>query len=316
VPHRVGFACGPDGAPRGAVVVARGTRRRGGVPLRTAHVGTAGEPRPDGVEAPYGRLVCAPGDRPAVAAALVGALEAEPGWDLVLAERLHPDDAAALLRAAPRWSGAPEPSPTADLAPVGPAGDALAALPARTRGQVRRALREHGPLVVEVADGPGAAHDVLDELARLHGLRFRPGAFARPRFHAFHRDLVDALVPDGRMLLVRVRADGRTVGCVTVLRDGDRALSYTGGMAAPRGPRDKPGFLVHASAMGVCAERGMGEYDLLTGAAPYKLELGRAPREQWTLRAQRLGPRVLAGSATRGVRRAIGRGPVRPGSGA
>jgi CelD/BcsL family acetyltransferase involved in cellulose biosynthesis len=307
VRHRVGLAVAADGSTRGAVVVADGVRRRGGVALRSAHVGTGGEPRPGGVEAPYVRLACTDPDRPAVARALVAALGADPRWDVVAAERLHHDDAAALHDAAPHWSATPEPSPSADLVAATVDGDVLPALPPRTRRALRRTVREHGPAAVEVADGPAAAHDVLDELTALHEARFAPGAFADPRFARFHRALVDALVPDGRLLLVRVRRGPRTLGCVAILRDGPRALSYTGGMGRPEGPHDKPGFVAHATAMAACARRGMTEYDLLTGDAPYKRELGRLDRAQWTVRTERRTARVLAGSATRRARRAVDR---------
>jgi CelD/BcsL family acetyltransferase involved in cellulose biosynthesis len=148
---------------------------------------------------------------------------------------------------------------------------------------------------------------VLDELVALHEARFAPGAFADPRFSRFHRALVDALVPSGRLLLVRVRRGPATVGCVTVLRDGRRALSYTGGMAPAAGPHDKPGFLTHVAAMAACAHRGMEEYDLLTGPSPYKRELGPLEREQWTVSTERRTARVLAGNATRGARRVLDR---------
>jgi CelD/BcsL family acetyltransferase involved in cellulose biosynthesis len=309
VRHRVGLAVAPDGAPRGAVVVADAVRRRGGVALRCAHVGTGGEPRPGGVEAPYVRLACSDPDRPAVARALVAALGADPRWDVVAAERLHPDDAAALHDAAPHWTATLEPSPSTDLVAATVDGDVLPALPPRTRRALRRTVREHGPAAVEIADGPAAAHDVLDELAALHEARFAPGAFGDPRFRRFHRALVDALAPDGRLLLVRVRRGPRTLGCVAILRDGLRALSYTGGMAAPEGRHDKPGFVVHAAAMAACARRGVEEYDLLTGDAPYKHELGRLERAQWTVRTERRTARVLAGSATRRARRTLERTP-------
>lgn len=307
VRHRVGVAVDADGTPRGATIVADGVRRRGGVALRAAHVGCAGEPRPGGVETPYGRLLCAPGDRVPVARALVAALGADPRWDVALAERLHPDDAHALHEAAPHWAAGPEPSPSTSLASVPDDGDVLAAVPARTRGQVRRAVRAHGPVAIEVAADVAAAHDVLDELARLHEARFAPGAFADPRFARFHRALVEGLVPTGGLLLVRVRRGPAALGCVAVLRDGRRALSYTGGMAPAAGPHDKPGFLVHVAAMAVCGQRGMDEYDLLTGAAPYKRELGPLAREQWTLSTERRTARVLAGAATRGARQALQR---------
>lgn len=117
--------------------------------------------------------------------------------------------------------------------------------------------------------------------------------------------MLAALLPTGELLLLRVRRGGTTLGCVTVLRDGDRALSWTGGLAAPAGPHDKPGFLVHAAAMAACVARGLRAYDLL-GDAPYKRELGRDPGVQVTLRLTRPGARTLLGDAGRRVARRAG----------
>lgn len=307
VPHRIAVVR-RGGTPIGAAVVADGRRQRGRIPLRTAHLGTAGEPGGAGVEAPYQRLLAAPDDRDAVAAALVRGLHQQQRWDELRIERFEAGDAAALLAADPSLDAYGEPSPSVALGEVD-GGDALPALPSRTRQQVRRALRADGPAALELADGAAAAHAILDELIDLHERRFAGGAFADPRFAGFHRDLVDALVPSGLLLVMRVRSPRRTIGCVAVLRDGPRALSYTGGMAAAHDRHDKPGFVTHALAIGACAELGLVEYDLLTGAAPYKRELARLDRRQLTLSVRRRRPRVLLGGA---VRRAGRRAPARP----
>lgn len=297
VPHRVAVVHRGE-TPIGAALVADGRRQRGRIPLRTAHLGTAGEPVGAGVEAPYQRLLAAPDDRDAVAAALMRGVHEQQRWDELRIERFDAGDAAALLAADPSLEAYGEPSPSVGLDEVDD-GDALPALPSRTRQQVRRALRGDGPAVIELADDVAAAHAILDELIALHERRFAGGAFADPRFAAFHRDLVDALVPSGLLLLLRARSPRRTLGCVAVLRDGQRALSYTGGMAASLDRHDKPGFVTHALAMGVCAELGIAEYDLLTGPAPYKRELARLDRRQLTLSVRRRRPRVLLGGAVR-----------------
>jgi hypothetical protein len=80
VPHR--FAVGEaDGAPCGIALVTRGVgRRRGPFPLRTVHLGTAGEPPDESVYVEYNAVLVDPERLTAFATALVGEIARDPSW--------------------------------------------------------------------------------------------------------------------------------------------------------------------------------------------------------------------------------------------
>src|SRR5262249_59597271 len=73
VPHRFAVATGSGGV-RGIALLTSGVgQTRGPVPVRTLHLGTAGEPPEDTIWVEYNRLLVAPRDRPSFAAALLRA---------------------------------------------------------------------------------------------------------------------------------------------------------------------------------------------------------------------------------------------------
>jgi hypothetical protein len=85
------------------------------------------------------------------------------------------------------------PAPFVDLAAVRAAGDYLALISHKTRGQIRRARRELGSLTTEVAADLPTAFSIYDELVTLHTAQWhakgQPGAFADPWIDHFHRRL-------------------------------------------------------------------------------------------------------------------------------
>jgi CelD/BcsL family acetyltransferase involved in cellulose biosynthesis len=301
VPHRflVGEA---DGDVRGIVLVTHAAAR----PLRqrTWHLGTAGEPRGEGVFVERNRLLAADGERAAFAAALVGALREEGGWDRLCLDGLHADDAAALLAAAPGARARVEQSPVADL---GGGEDVLDALSSSRRQRIRRTLRAFGELACDWAESPAQAEEILGELIDLHQARWRedgaPGAFVSPRFTAFHRALIATLLPQGRAALVRVRREGETVGCLYGLVEDGRLLFYQGGLRRYEDNRLKAGVAAHVAFMRACRARGLAEYDFLAPAARYKEELAtRADALTWA-ELDRATPRTALARVVRAVRR-------------
>jgi CelD/BcsL family acetyltransferase involved in cellulose biosynthesis len=297
------------GRPVGAVLLTRGAgRRRAGVPIRTLHIGTAGGPPRRGVHVPYNRLLAAPGEREAVAAALVERLLDDRRWDELRLENLHPADAAAIAAAAPWLERSAEPS-YALCVREARGGDVIRLLGRSTRRDVRQALRNCDAPTAEISSCAEEAHGMLDELIGLHQARWRraglPGVFADPRFTAFHRELIDVLAPEGRAILARVRDRRRTLGCLLVYCEGDRALSYQSGIAAPVSQTDRPGYVAHALTARALAARGFREYDYLAGHAQYKRQLSNLVHEQVTLRARRARPWLMPVDAARAVRRAV-----------
>ena len=306
--HRV--AIGWDGdRVAGLALVAEETRRRGPVRLRVLHVGATGEPAAETVYGCYNGLLAAPADRPAFARELVRALLAERRWDEIALDRFSPDAAEPLLAAIDGAVTSAEQAPTTDLAAArASGGDVLATLPSRTRQQVRRGLRELGDVRVEVAETVAAADEVLAELVELHQRRWveagERGAFASPRVGGFYRALAGRLVPRGEAMLVRVRAESGTVGCVYNLIEERRALSYLQGFMPAPAPKVKPGFVTHALCMQACLDRGLDAYDLLPEPAGWKRELTNTTSSVLSARLVRRGPKGLVLDAGRRVRSA------------
>ena len=304
VPHR--FAIAPG---RGATLVTEELKRRGPLRIRRLRLGTVGEPKGESVYTSYNGPLARPADEAEFMRALAERLLAERGWDELVLERFSPTAAGSMLAALPGFAVAREDAPTVDLRAASQAGgDVLATLRARTRQQTRRSMRDLGPLEVEVAETHEWAADILEELIDLHQRRWvaegESGLFSSGRFSGFHRDLIRRLLPTGRVMLFRVRAEAGTVGCVYNLIDGDRVISYLQGLMPFEGGKLKPGFVSHVLCMQECFERGYSEYDLLPEPIPYKLELSNTMRELVTGRFVRRRPRtvpILAGRRVKGL---------------
>ena len=298
VPHR--FAVGEAaGRPCGIALVTSATARRGPFRLRSVHLGTAGEPPGESIFVEYNRIRVEPGLRSAFAASLIGDLRRDGRWHELRLDGFAPEDAEPLLDADPLLAAQPMESPVNELQAAG-SGDAgvLGALKSRTRGKVRRTLEAIGDIEAEWAEDPEHARDILDELIDLHQRRWsavgEPGAFASPRFAAFHRRLVPRLLPSRAVILFRVRARVGTVGCLYHFVDRGRVLFYQSGFASCDDRRLTPGFVAFASCMQACRDRGLAEYDFLVGDGRYKRDLsttsrqliwatGRHPARRWQL---------------------------------
>lgn len=243
------------------------------------HIGTAGEPRGQGVAVEYNRLLCDPAWRPAFAAALVRAIDEECRPAAICLDAFVPDDAALLAVAQPGFVVRELACPAFDLAQARAAGqDVLAMLGSGVRGRIRRSTRGLDEIHEEWAATPAAALDIYDELIVLHQARWqregRPGAFASARFDGFHRDLIArSFDGDPRVMLYRLRNAGGTVGCLYGFIEGGMLLFYQSGFADHADNRVKPGLSTHACCMQACLKRGLDTYNFLAGEARYKREL-------------------------------------------
>ena len=292
VPHR--FAVGEiAGDTCGVVLVTNGVgRRRGPFTVRTRHLGTAGEPVHESVYVEYNRVLVHPEHRASFADALMEELRQDRDWHELHFDGFAPEDAAPFLVAEPLLEARRVPSPSTSFAQTERASDdVLATLRSSTRRKVRRSLEALGDVEVEWAETPHEADDVLSELIELHQRRWtaagEPGAFASPRLVAFHRELVSRLLPSSRVILFRVRAGGRTVGCLYHFVEGRRVLFYQSGFTAHDDRRVTPGFVTFGLCMRACHERGLTEYDFLAGDSRYKRELSNVTRELVWARARR-----------------------------
>jgi Acetyltransferase (GNAT) domain len=294
IPHR--FAIVRDGdEPCAAALVTRSSYRKPGIPpVRVLHLGTAGEGN-GGVFVEWNRILAGREVRAAAGLSLRRRLEQERDWDELRLNGFDPEHGEALLFDARRVEREVRRAPFTDLHAVRTSGqDVLSALRPGVRRRLRASLRRAGQLqcdwIAEAEEGVRA----LDQLAKLHGSRWRKqgeaGAFADPRFLAFHSELVRRLLPLGQAFLFRLSGDGQTLGYLYCLIDGDRVLFYQGGFVPSTDNTLRPGLVTHLACMEACLARGYAEYDFLVGDARYKEELSTGARPLLWARVRR--PRV------------------------
>lgn len=285
VPHHFAVA-EQGGAVRGLALVTQGVRqKRGPVPVKTVHIGTAGEPAEDGICVEYNRLLVAPPDRAAFAHGLFAAVRSSGlKWEEFLLDGFVPEDTTPFLQEDASFFVRREPCPTADLAEIrASGGDVTAALGKSTRASIRRSIRGFGAFTTEWSQSPDHASAIFDELIALHQRRWaeagKPGVFASRRFAAFHRALIPRLLALEAAFLFRVRGDLGTIGCLYGFVEDGRVLFYQSGFGQFADGKLSPGLVTHALCMQACLERGLREYDFLMGDMRYKRELSTTERE-------------------------------------
>jgi CelD/BcsL family acetyltransferase involved in cellulose biosynthesis len=205
----------------------------------------------------------------------------------------------------------------------------LAALPTSRRAMVRRSIRAfeawaRGEALLEVASTRAELARTKEELVRLHGARWadagRAGAFASPRFSAFHDAVMPQLQDEGALELACLRVRGRAVAAIYNLVWRDKVRFYQSGRAVDVPGGLSPGIVIHARAIERAIALGRREYDFLPGVARYKTELGLASRPVVALRAARPSALEIARRAAalafehaRALRRGLStRAPARP----
>jgi CelD/BcsL family acetyltransferase involved in cellulose biosynthesis len=178
---------------------------------------------------------------------------------------------------------------------------------------LRRALKKTGEIEVTQAASLDQADDILNELIELHQARWRavsqPGAFASQRFTAFQRELVTRLLPEERVVLLRVRSQSLTIGCLMLLVDRGRLLDYLSGFA-PFEATPSPGIISHYLAMEQALAQGYRAYDFLVGDKRHKANLATDSRNLiWaTWRRPSWKNRAIAG--LRSLKRKLSRHPA------
>jgi CelD/BcsL family acetyltransferase involved in cellulose biosynthesis len=173
-------------------------------------------------------------------------------------------------------------APRVDYADV--TGEYLGSLSANARYQIRRSDRryaERGRLAITRADDLATALAWLDALAVLHQRtwirRERPGAFANPRFTAFHKSLIARGFPRQEIDLLRVTAGDHVVGYLYNFRHQNRVATYQSGFDYDAaGPHEKPGLTSHRLAIEFYRAAGFRTYDFLAGDHRYKSSLANA----------------------------------------
>jgi hypothetical protein len=248
-------------------------QRVGPLRLSTCHIGTAGEPGTDSVCVEYNGLLVEEPYRDDFAKSLIEFATASrcdevrlDGFDEVCAHELAKElTGSAVTSRASRYF---------DLDAARQRGSTvLESLGGSTRSSLRRALKKTGDIEVTQASNLDEADDILSELIELHQARWQsagqPGAFASSRFSAFQRELVTRLLPEDRVVLLRVRSQVLTVGCLMLLVDRGRWLDYLSGFAS-FDATPSPGIVTHYLAMERALAQGYRAYDFLVGDKRHK----------------------------------------------
>ncbi len=264
-----------SGQTVGAALITRGVGQKSGpVPIRTLHIGTAGEPLGHSVCVEYNGLLADRAHRSALVAAIQTWLEQQRGADEV---RVDGWPAAETQE----WSWPATPSETRsrdckyfDLEkPRASKLEPIELLGRSTRQNLRRLLRKYETIETTWAETLDEADDIFSELVKLHQARWigsgQPGAFASERFEAFQRQLLVQGFDDQKVVLFRARHQGETVGCLMLLVDRGRMLDYLSGFASFE-QKPSPGLVTHFLCLTQAAGRGYRAYDFLVGDKRHK----------------------------------------------
>jgi len=276
VPHRFAVLSEGDSPFAVALVTQSSCERDGLAPIRALHVGTSGEPDEHSACVEYNAVLCDPRRRMLAWNALVESLDREPSWDELRLDGFAASELGELLDD-PRWCWIRKPSRFVDCSAIRRSHcELISCLGGSTRKIIRQNLRHYGDVAVEWATDVNHAHDIFAELMVLHQARWRaegkPGCYSSPIFTAFHRELLERFVPQGRMALFRVRAGGTTLGCSQLLIDRGRVLLYQGGRQFGD-QKHSPGLVTDYLAIQESLLRGYVDFDFMAGESVHKQRL-------------------------------------------
>jgi len=274
-----------NGKPAGICALVHRTITCGPIPVRRVYLNLDGEDEADETVLEYNSILCLPGYEAAAADALARVLLTRRGWDEFAARRLAPGPVERALRqsfAALEIETNAVPAPFVDLERVRRSGAPFEdMLGHATRKHLRQNLRQYsqtGELRVEMAGSLDEAMRFFGELALLHqrswAARGKPGAFASPRFTAFHRELIARLLPAGRISLMRISAGERTIGVLYGFVFEGVLHHYQSGYSYPEDNRLSPGTVALSQAIQFCAgRRDLRRFDFMAGDSRYKQSL-------------------------------------------
>ena len=288
IPHR--FAIAERDGPVAIALVTEGVGQRvGPVPIRTAHIGTAGEPDGETVRVQYNRVLASPADSGEFLVSILSLLNrGDRRWDEIRLDGFVPRDLEMLPSSAFELEETREICYITELRAIHESGESVvSALGGDTAKKIRRNIRrleeQFGPLTVHWAESVGDAKAIFAEMCLLHQARWEaigsPGVFANPRFAGFHHDLIERLFDKGNIGLARVTAGDTTIGCDYTFGEHNRLLAYQWGLAQLEDKRLSVGMVTAALVMQSALERGIEEYDHLAGDIFYKRQLSTTSRE-------------------------------------
>lgn len=311
-------AFGQDGGRRLRVVaVRRGARLAGVAPLvsrvawkrqtlpsRRLELAGSGEPEADEIASDYIGVVAERGLEQAVADAVARAIAGgELGaWDELLLPRMNLDGPMVpILASSLECLGRIcfEVTGGSPYIPLPATWDEyLARLSSSSRRRVRQSLRAFdawtgGHAKLRIARTRAELEEGACILRDLHALRWREagerGAFASPKFAAFHAEVMPELLSRDALELIWLCVRGEPVAALYNIVWNGKVHFYQSGRRTDVPSNLRPGLVIHALAIRRAIELGRTEYDFLNGTSRYKQELALAVRPLGQLRVLRRG---------------------------
>ncbi|HCO23728.1 MAG: hypothetical protein CME31_13095 [Gimesia sp.] len=267
-----------DQIPCGICLLTEGVEQFDGpLPIKTLHLGTAGEPAADSVCVEYNSLLIQPADLSVFMKALLELLSDHPTWDSLNFDGFDSIELENGDLSFPEISVRKIESRYFDLQLIrDEEREVISGFGYSTRKNLRKNMKTYGNLTTEWAETIEQAESIFSDLVTLHQTRWQkegqPGSYASERFTRFHEALIQKLIPTGQMGLFRVKIDDAVIGCVQVLIDRNRVLCYQGGSAEYQG-KLSPGVITDYLCIEECFQRGFDAYDFLAGNSHHKQKM-------------------------------------------
>ena len=168
----------------------------------------------------------------------------------------------------------------------------------------RRWLERQPGYRVAVTETPGEVAEAMEDLLRLHQLRWdeEGGSSGIPRgpVQDFHRQVAPLLARRGWLRIYRMFVDGRSIAAVYGLELAGRFYYYQSGMD-PAWRARSPGLVLIGKTVEDAYARRLTDYDFLRGSEPHKLDWATDRRETCALRLRAPGLRSEVGAAAEEV---------------
>lgn len=266
-------------------------------PAATLCLNQSGDPAADRPFIEYNGLLAARGRESEAVSTTLAVVDRRRDWRAFRLSGVSPG--SPLLALPGRRKARVDVSPVyqVDLEGVRTAGgDYLGQLSSNTRSQIRRSMKDHGGALPTMTRATTMA-DVdaaLEEMAMLNSGRYADNAWDDAAFRRFVAALCLRGLDNGEVELLRFSDAGGLIGLLVNFVYRGVAMNYQSAFAAPASPKDKPGLLCHAAAVGHYADRGLTLYSLLAGKDRYKQSLATCEEslEWWVI--ERFAPRLEA----------------------
>lgn len=298
------------GITQGICLVVYGAGQKvGPCPVRTIHLGTAGERQPGSVCVEFNRILVEKSVSGEFVSLIVQHLHQLKGWDQIRLDGFAEQDLQDWTSYFPGAEIRSRESRYFNFRPVRQSGqEVIDSLGKSTRANLRRRLRQYGELDCEWARTLEQAENILQELIALHQARWtavgQPGAFASEQFRRFQTSVALKLHLEEKVVLFRVRHQGETVGCLMLLVDQNRLLDYLSGFA-DFNHKPSPGLVSHYLCMEEARCRNFAAYDFLVGEKRHKENLSNATGQLCWLTWSRPTLKMKAISAIRTLKQRL-----------